>query len=1110
MDIQQNEPKTAKEDKPTSVSENGQSDASLPPTPQENRLADTKNVRQPVQQRLRSQQIHFANGRQVQAIAPPLDMDMREIVSTLGIQAPEALFLIIGGSNDIGEDFLSQPIQAAQKPKSRQRRRTLSVMDMIVEATKENEAPEPTREMYLTQLCSRGIVRTAANINAAIIDGGRQTGIMAMLGHGVADRDYQSTLIGVAPASKVSYPGSSTENGAKDVEPLDPNHTCFVLTEGQEWGDETKTMVRLAAALANTESAEKTKRKPVITILTNGGMVAKRQLLYSVRQGWPVIVIKGTGHLADEVAELWQSPSGFIPDPGLAEIVDEGKLHFLELKAPVDKFARLTEQLLSYHHTYIRQFELTELVPQTIHFPNNHQAQLVAIQPDTDPAATLQALGLKSPKPVLLLLGGSAEMNEAMSKFNFDPSGKYSYIERRLRASKKASQKSDLSQEVLDNIYDILIDADQDGAIPTVHSISMETLAQLTQLLRLGIGSTIADKEVTIIDGGRQTGIMALMGQAMTYQKRRFNLIGVTLASKVTYPSGPPEDSVRGGEPLDPNHTYFVLTQGEQWGDETETMFQLAAALAKKESVAPPKDDQRNGKRDSLVATLLINGDLVTKKQLIHSVHRGWPIIVIKGSGNLADELVQLKQKRPDFIADPDLAEIVAYGKLHILELSHPTAEIERVLTRLLNEQQLRHQQADVSSIGQAWKNFGTFDAAANRQQREFRRLQFWMLVLGVLGTFLALTKQSMAQLHTSSEYKVYFDAILGSYYTWLDNILFYVILVIPIMITALAAAFNEFSAGKKWTLLRASAESIKKEIYRYRAKSDIYSDQATENETREVKLGRRINTIQANLMTGEAKLAALPDYRGPIPPMYAAHPEDDGLSFLTPDRYLPLRLADQYNYYKAKTIKLQRQLIRLQWIIYIVGGAGTLLVALGLELWIALTTALVSAFTTYMEYQQVENTLIRYNKTATDLNRIMVWWEALTVEEQADPKNVDKLVERTETVIHSEHAAWVQEMQDVIDEMSAQQRAKEEDKEEEDKKAEQERVGEVEDLLKLFDEEEIEKGAERTRAETDSDETTEEQPDASSQAHPKKEPASRSRGSAAKDETDQVGRVSS
>ena len=47
------------------------------------------------------------------------------------------------------------------------------------------------------------------------------------------------------------------------------------------------------------------------------------------------------------------------------------------------------------------------------------------------------------------------------------------------------------------------------------------------------------------------------------------------------------------------------------------------------------------------------------------------------------------------------------------------------------------------------------------------------------------------------------------------------------ITITVLIAAANRFSAGNKWIFLRATAESIKKEIYRYRAgqPNSPYSD---------------------------------------------------------------------------------------------------------------------------------------------------------------------------------------------------------------------------------------------------------------------------------------------
>ena len=144
---------------------------------------------------------------------------------------------------------------------------------------------------------------------------------------------------------------------------------------------------------------------------------------------------------------------------------------------------------------------------------------------------------------------------------------------------------------------------------------------------------------------------------------------------------------------------------------------------------------------------------------------------------------------------------------------------------------------------------------------------------------------------------------------------------------------------------------------------------------------------------------------------------------------------------------------------------------------------------------QQVENRLMSYNKTATDLNRIMVWWEALTVEEQANPKNVDKLVERTETVIHSEHAAWVQEMQDVIDDLSAQQ---DQDDGEKDKgKTGKEADEEVEDLLNLFEGGETEEQVEASPASPDD---TGEAAETPSQTQSKNSSASRTKSAAAKE----------
>ena len=48
--------------------------------------------------------------------------------------------------------------------------------------------------------------------------------------------------------------------------------------------------------------------------------------------------------------------------------------------------------------------------------------------------------------------------------------------------------------------------------------------------------------------------------------------IGVAVGSLTAWPG-----NTTGEAPLEPNHSHFVLVEGEQWGDETETMYELAA-----------------------------------------------------------------------------------------------------------------------------------------------------------------------------------------------------------------------------------------------------------------------------------------------------------------------------------------------------------------------------------------------------------------------------------------------------------------------------------------------------------------------------------------------------
>ena len=95
---------------------------------------------------------------------------------------------------------------------------------------------------------------------------------------------------------------------------------------------------------------------------------------------------------------------------------------------------------------------------------------------------------------------------------------------------------------------------------------------------------------------------------------------------------------------------------------------------------------------------------------------------------------------------------------------------------------------------------------------------------------------------------------------------------------------------------------------------------------------------------------------------------------------------------------------------------------SIGLEIWLALTTTLVTAISAFLEYRQLEKNLIRYNQTASELASLRSWWFALSIAEQADPHNFSLLVSQTETTIYSEHSTWVQEMQDAMAELRASQ----------------------------------------------------------------------------------------
>lgn len=500
-------------------------------------------------------------------------------------------------------------------------------------------------------------------------------------------------------------------------------------------------------------------------------------------------------------------------------------------------------------------------------------------------------------------------------------------------------------------------------------------LPKLRQVFNRGIARAALRTGALIIDGGTDSGVMALMGQAVTDNGRQTPLLGVAPAAKVTYPGGPAGSDSSNSVPLNPNHSQFVLTPGSEWGDETDTLFRLARNLA---GVNP-------------VLAILVNGGETAQAEVLRCVRLKWPVLVIQGSGRLADTIAGLIASPGTRAEDAELDEIRCDGRIRVVRLDDDLSLIERVVEG-------RPAQDPVLVL--ALRRFHAYDKTAELNQNRYRRSQALILLLGVVATLLAIYHQ---------------DPKKGGALAYPLQI---AIIVTPIVISILIAGVNRFRPGNKWVLLRAAAESTKREIFRYRTRSGVYNDTQSLDISAEERFTQELERIGTHLIQTEVNVCAI-----------EAGDSAPRAQEMTPLRgvdYVRERLEDQITYFAKQTRKLGLQLQVLQWGVYLLGGVGTLLAAIGMNVWIALTTAIVAAITTKLESDQVETTMIQYNQALTGLFSVRDWWNSLTEWEQDRPANVDLLVDHTEKVLESEMAGWVQQMQSALEKLRQQQTERE------------------------------------------------------------------------------------
>lgn len=332
---------------------------------------------------------------------------------------------------------------------------------------------------------------------------------------------------------------------------------------------------------------------------------------------------------------------------------------------------------------------------------------------------------------------------------------------------------------------------------------------------------------------------------------------------------------------------------------------------------------------------------------------------------------------------------------------------------------------ADHETLRQAWGRFGAFDAASVDNQRRFLRLRRAILVIGIVAAAagLASTAASTAALEDPhSTWRSIAPSI-----RWLT-------FVASLGLTGLFAYAARFDRGGTWVLSRRSAELVQREIFLYRTRRGPYRAAPGVVAPLDAILAEQLRTLRRDAPQ-QFGLAANGEFEPRVvrtssgqPIALAGGAVDDGLCALGADDYSRMRIAGQRAWYAEKATRARAALLGYQVAAILVGLGGAVLAFAGgpLIAWVAVTTAIAAAIASWTELRRLEPTAAAYERAASELDDLLLWWHALPVDQRAVEDSFDKLVTECEAVIESENTSWTQDMRKRVAELKseAEQRA--------------------------------------------------------------------------------------
>lgn len=205
-------------------------------------------------------------------------------------------------------------------------------------------------------------------------------------------------------------------------------------------------------------------------------------------------------------------------------------------------------------------------------------------------------------------------------------------------------------------------------AAPTVALVggaaSLDEAAQaaIRPLFLQGLVPAVERLAATVIDGGTDSGVMRLIGEARAAGGAGFPLIGVAPMGRVALTDGPPGADTAVPEP---HHSHLVLVPGDRWGDESPWLAEVVSVLA----------------AGSPSVTVSVGGGPITIEDLENSVAVGRPIVLLGGTGGTTDAVVAAVAGAT---TDPRLRRLAGSGSFHVVHVGDGAAALQEAVVTAL------------------------------------------------------------------------------------------------------------------------------------------------------------------------------------------------------------------------------------------------------------------------------------------------------------------------------------------------------------------------------------------------------------------------------------------